>query len=101
MRKGYISNVHCRLRLATQGGRDPRRILLEGFRHVDEVDRRLAAHVAITDEVAEQPGMIRRHRLDRAEAEEATRPRNPVAAGEFAREAPAALGQDLVVRRDP
>ncbi len=71
MRKGYISNIHCRLRLATQGGRDPRHILLEGFRHVDELDWRLPAHVAITDEIAEQPCVIRRHRLYRAEAEEA------------------------------
>ena len=52
VRKGYVTDS-CRFRLATQGGRDPRHVLLQGLRHVDEVDRRLAAHVAVADEVAE------------------------------------------------
>ena len=74
---------------------------MEGFRHVDEVDGRLAADVAVADEVAEESGVIWRDWLMRAETQEAAWPRHSVAAGEFSREAPATLGQDLVVRRDP
>ena len=87
--------------LAAQFGRDPCDVPLQRFRHIDEVNGRLTTDVAVADQVAQQPGLIRRHWLVGAEAQEATRPRYAVTAGEFPREEPAALGQDLVVWRDP
>ena len=50
------------------GGGDPRRVLLQGLLHIDEVDRRLPAYITVAYKVAEEPGVVRRYWLVRAKA---------------------------------
>ena len=54
--------------LASEGAGDLSRVLVQGLRHINEVDWRLATYIAVADQVAEQPGVVRRNWLRSAEA---------------------------------
>src|ERR1700738_4914800 len=76
---------------------DSRHVINECLLNVDEVDRSLTPHIAIPDQIAKQPCMIRRNRRTVAESIEAPWLRHPVSLAEFPGLTPAVLRQHLVI----
>ena len=81
----------------TERRSDSRHVIDECLLNIDEVDRSLAPHVAIPDQIAEQPCMIRRNRRTVTESIEAPRLRHPVSLAEFPGLTPAVFCQHLVI----
>src|SRR6476620_3636453 len=76
---------------------DPCHVIHERLLNIDEVDRSFTPDVAVADQIAEQPCMIRRDRCTVTESVEATRLRHPVSLAEFPGLTPAVFCQHLVV----
>src|SRR5262249_11772300 len=93
---GYV--IAGRFCLASQFAGDARCVLLQWLGNVDELDRCPAPHVAVTDEVSQQTGVLGRDRLRRTEPVAGPGPGHPVSGGQLAGGLPAALGKDLVIR---
>src|SRR5262245_20730183 len=76
---------------------DSRYVINECLLNINEVDRSLTPHVAISDQITEQPCVIRRNRRIFTESIEAPRLRYPVTLAEFPSLTPAVLCQHLVI----
>src|SRR5680860_527003 len=68
---------------------------------VDELCRRLAAHVAVADQITEQSRLLGRYWLVVAEPLELPRARDAVSGCQLTGRAPAVVSHDLVVRGHP
>src|SRR5438445_6320849 len=68
-----------RMCITAQRRRDRSRVRLERLLNVREGDRRLAADIAVADQIAQHPRVRWRNRLGAAEADRMPRPRQPVA----------------------
>src|SRR6476660_4571318 len=85
----------------TERRSDSRHVIDKCLLNIDEVDRSLTSHVAIPDQIAEQPCTIRRNRRTVTESIEASRLCHPVSRAEFPGLTPAVFCQHLVIRCRP